>query len=173
MFCPSLADGHSEKNTRGLLRSETDRNLTKSTVVIMDSLNFIKGYRYELWCLARSSGTRYCMVHVDTPTDSCVAWNAQRAGDKYSEEVMSDLLKRFERPDSRNRWDSPLFTVKPDHDEQHVVETVELVVSMILNKSGTSNTVKGILGSRHAKDLNPTVATTNTKLAGKGSYQCS
>jgi tRNA uridine 5-carbamoylmethylation protein Kti12 len=26
---------------------------------------------------------------------------------------LEDLLRRFETPDSRNRWDAPLFTVKP------------------------------------------------------------
>lgn len=27
---------------------------------------------------------------------------------------MEDLLRRFERPDGRNRWDAPLFTLSPD-----------------------------------------------------------
>lgn len=134
----------------------------------MDSLNFIKGYRYELWCLARSAATRYCVIHVDTPAETCGQWNAQRAGDAYSEEVMSDLLKRFERPDSKNRWDSPLFTIKPSQDEQMTVDTtIESVVSMILNKSGSNDDKNVILPLRHAKDLNPTLATTSSKLAGK------
>ena len=37
-----------EKDLRGLLRSEVDRLLTKDNLVILDSLNYIKGFRYEL-----------------------------------------------------------------------------------------------------------------------------
>lgn len=47
-----------------------------------------QGYRYELWCVARAAGTRYCMVHVATPTDTCCSWNTQRPeGERYSDAV--------------------------------------------------------------------------------------
>ena len=39
------ADVPSEKRTRGLLRSAVDRRLSKRAVLIVDSLNNIKGYR--------------------------------------------------------------------------------------------------------------------------------
>jgi hypothetical protein len=39
-----------------------------------------QGYRYELWCLARAAGVKYCMVHVDTPVEQCSQWNVGRAG---------------------------------------------------------------------------------------------
>ncbi|CAD6342233.1 unnamed protein product, partial [Miscanthus lutarioriparius] len=45
-----------EKNLRGVLRSEVDRSVSRDSIIIVDSLNNIKGYRYELWCLARASG---------------------------------------------------------------------------------------------------------------------
>lgn len=38
-------DSASEKNTRGRLKAAVERALTKSTIVIFDSLNNIKGYR--------------------------------------------------------------------------------------------------------------------------------
>ena len=38
-------DSVSEKNTRGRLKAAVERSLTKSTIVIFDSLNNIKGYR--------------------------------------------------------------------------------------------------------------------------------
>lgn len=50
-----------EKNLRGVLRSEVDRSVSRDSIIIVDSLNNIKGYRYELWCLARASGVRYCV----------------------------------------------------------------------------------------------------------------
>ena len=53
------ADVPSEKNTRGQLRATADRGLTsKRRVVLLDSLNNIKGYRYELWCCARQASRR-------------------------------------------------------------------------------------------------------------------
>jgi len=58
----SYQDMPREKNLRGLLRSAVDRAVSKDSIVIVDSLNNIKGYRYELWCLARAAGILYCLV---------------------------------------------------------------------------------------------------------------
>jgi len=45
---------------------------------VFDTLNNIKGYRYELWCIAKAAGTRYCVLWVHTPAETCRAWNAAR-----------------------------------------------------------------------------------------------
>ncbi|KAL3675711.1 hypothetical protein R1sor_025659 [Riccia sorocarpa] len=58
----SFKDMPSEKNLRGVLRSAVDRTASKDQIVVIDSLNHIKGYRYELWCLARAAGIHYCVV---------------------------------------------------------------------------------------------------------------
>jgi protein KTI12 len=74
-----------EKDTRGCIRAAVERSLHRHTLVLLDSLNNIKGYRYELFCLAKNAATRYCMVHVDTPADTCRAWNQQRdAAEQYT-----------------------------------------------------------------------------------------
>ena len=39
------ADAVSEKITRGRLKSEVERRLSRKAIVILDSLNAIKGYR--------------------------------------------------------------------------------------------------------------------------------
>ena len=77
--CAALVE---EKNTRARLRSEVDRNLTKSTVVILDGLNAIKGYRYELWCIARAAATSCCVLWVATDADTCRRWNAARPAEE-------------------------------------------------------------------------------------------
>jgi hypothetical protein len=46
--------------------------------VILDSGNGIKGYRYELWCIARAAGVRFCLVHCDAPPEDARRWNAAR-----------------------------------------------------------------------------------------------
>ncbi|KAL6049141.1 kti12, chromatin associated [Balamuthia mandrillaris] len=55
-------DNFSEKNTRATLKAAVERHLTREVVVIIDSLNYIKGYRYELYCIARSQRTPHCIV---------------------------------------------------------------------------------------------------------------
>lgn len=169
-----LSDVPSEKNTRGLLRSATDRALTRrSSVVILDSLNNIKGYRYELWCLARGAATRYSVVHVATSVETCWQWNAQRSGDTYGKGVFDDLAGRFERPDSRNRWDSPLFTAHPVQGEAHIKQIADAVVlSVTAELSAVMNREAISAGSSQATSrlLKPTCATSNAKLAGNNEH---
>ena len=43
-----------EKHTRSALKAVVTNKLTGACCVIVDSLNYIKGYRYELYCSARS-----------------------------------------------------------------------------------------------------------------------
>ncbi len=47
-------------------------------MVIADGLNYIKGYRYQLWCEAKAAGTRCCVVHVAAQEDECKQWNEER-----------------------------------------------------------------------------------------------
>lgn len=83
--------------------------------MIVDSLNYIKGYRYELYCLSKHMKTPQCVVHCDVSPADAQVWNAGReVCERYSNEVFDSLVMRFEAPDSRNRWDSPLFVVQPD-----------------------------------------------------------
>jgi tRNA uridine 5-carbamoylmethylation protein Kti12 len=44
----------------------------------LDSLNYIKGYRYQLWCEAKAVGTRCCVIHVAAREDECKRWNKER-----------------------------------------------------------------------------------------------
>lgn len=89
--------------------------LSSETVVIADSLNYIKGYRYELYCVSKHVKTPQCVVLCETAPDTAREWNTARVEeDRYSPEILEGLVMRFESPDSRNRWDSPLFVVHPD-----------------------------------------------------------
>ena len=89
--------------------------MSRDTHVILDSPNYIKGYRYELYCLSKLLKTTQCVVHCDTPVEKAAEWNAQRLikSERYSAETFDALVQRFETPDSRNRWDFPLVTLYP------------------------------------------------------------
>ena len=67
------SNSHTEKTTRAALKSEFDRavvsssaanNEDESTLVILDSLNYIKGYRYELYCISKAAGERHGVVWI-------------------------------------------------------------------------------------------------------------
>ncbi|KAM9689262.1 protein KTI12 homolog [Trichechus inunguis] len=183
------ADSAREKALRGALRASVERRLSRQDVVILDSLNYIKGFRYELYCLARAARTPLCLVYCVQPCGPSrgpqvagaeeiggrkvdVSWQPrteqggrppeagtgivrepQAAGSEvngrpraevpkklepeetrapnspalvipesekssehtfgafYPPELLEALTLRFEPPDSRNRWDRPLFTL--------------------------------------------------------------
>jgi len=108
------ATSTSEKATRGAIKSRTDHHLTAETYVVVDSLNYIKGFRYELHCSARTFRTPQCVVWVACADTTADVWNETRVkegGDGYEAKIMDDLRMRFEAPNEANRWDSPLFRV--------------------------------------------------------------
>jgi len=109
---PLSSDAVSEKQLRGGLRSAADRALSASpgAAVIVDSLNHVKGYRYELWCVARAVGARYCVVWC--PKRVSAAKPDDLSG--WPDDLAADLASREEAPDPRNRWDAPLFVAAVD-----------------------------------------------------------
>ncbi|QKX56969.1 uncharacterized protein TRUGW13939_04077 [Talaromyces rugulosus] len=127
-----------EKEARAVAFARVKRALAKDAFVILDGMNYIKGYRYQLWCEAKSVGTTCCVVHVGTPIDKCVAINnarlRQRATQQdnvqlpettdttddlaapdneeaYPSELHNNLIFRYEEPTMHSRWDKPLFIV--------------------------------------------------------------
>lgn len=116
--------------------------------------------RYELWCLARAAGTKYCVVHCDIPLQTSAKWNAAREpANAYTQAVFDDLASRFERPDSRNRWDKPLYTINTAA-EDHASQVQDIVVSMT-----TTGTAANQREPSSNSNLVPTSATSNPALS--------
>lgn len=59
-------DGRKEKPQRASLFTAMQRALTKDTIVIIDGLNYIKGYRYQMYCVARELSVRVATVSSTT-----------------------------------------------------------------------------------------------------------
>ena len=58
---------------RELNPAAVDHALDAHTVVVLDSLNYIKGFRYQLYCAARAESTQHCVVRcVDVDVVVCV-----------------------------------------------------------------------------------------------------
>ena len=108
-------DSKMEKEVRGNLKSAVQRQIGKDTVVILDSANYIKGFRYELYCVTKSAQTPHCVIHTDINPLVAKEWNAKRAeSEQYTTDILEGLVMRFETPNSQSRWDSPLFVVLPE-----------------------------------------------------------
>ena len=132
--CPdrvSAADCHatpdSEKKTRAALKAAFDRAVAAarhpsdcSTLVVLDSTNYIKGFRYELYCICKEAAVAgHCVVWCLNDVATIREWNRERrrnenpseSNDAYSDELLESLIRRYEPPDERNRWDRPLYRI--------------------------------------------------------------
>nr|ASF90229.1 hypothetical protein SPAR01690 [Bartheletia paradoxa] len=108
-------DSRTEKPARGSMFSNVTRCLTEDSIVIVDGMNYIKGFRYQMYCQAIEVQARVCTVHVATSGDKCREWNASRTETAaYKPKTLDELLMRYEEPSSMTRWDSPLFTLSCD-----------------------------------------------------------
>ncbi|EFC43191.1 predicted protein [Naegleria gruberi] len=108
-------DSFNEKQMRGKVKAAVERALTKDDVVIVDSLNYIKGFRYELYCIARSLRTPHCVVYCDVNlNEHSFIWNKDKLSSKYQEDFLTGMLQRMEVPSEKSRWDCPLFRLTPD-----------------------------------------------------------
>lgn len=103
-------DPTQEKILRGSLRSNVEKYLDSKRVVILDSMNYIKGFRYELYCLARNAMTNLMIVFCDTEREIAEKICDEGAYENaFPKELFNDYAGRLERPIPSNRWDSPLF----------------------------------------------------------------
>ena len=82
-------------------------------------------------------------------------------------------LHRFERPDGRNRWDSPLFTLRPLLGDAHVAEILAAVARAVAHEPAQPSSAAaaaaeqgpGCSGGAAPRGLAPTVATTSPALS--------
>ncbi|CAI4224409.1 unnamed protein product [Auanema sp. JU1783] len=106
------SQAHKEKDHRAMLKSRVEKIIGKNTTVICDSLNYIKGYRYELFLLAKLVKTTYGVLFCNAEENACLTFDQEKETPRsYGEKMVQELCFRYEKPD-RNRWDSPLFEIK-------------------------------------------------------------
>lgn len=141
-----FSDSKKEKIVRSNIKSEALRMLNKNDVVIVDGGNYIKGYRYEIFCASKASRTTQCTIYCAITKDQAWHFNGLRDEEskKYREDVFDALCLRYEEPRHDNRWDSPLFTVFPEEE---------------LNETNMYNALFG------AKPLVPNLSTQNPPLS--------
>ncbi|EPE33049.1 P-loop containing nucleoside triphosphate hydrolase [Glarea lozoyensis ATCC 20868] len=110
----------SEKDARATIYGAVKRVLSAKDIVILDGFNYIKGWRYQLYCEAKALRTPHCLLQVGIPVGDAREINEKRlaAGGEasaeegpYERECWENLVFRYEEPNAMTRWDSPLFTV--------------------------------------------------------------
>ncbi|XP_074599772.1 protein KTI12 homolog [Brevipalpus obovatus] len=120
-----------EKELRAQLKSSAQRNLNKHTVVLIDSGNYIKGFRYELFCVAKEQASTYCVIECSIPKKEALIKNKEKKdGHQYNEQTFEALHFRYEAPNSNNRWDHPLFLMASQ--SQSTLE--DIYESLFINK---------------------------------------
>ncbi|CAG9996495.1 unnamed protein product [Clonostachys byssicola] len=120
----------SEKDARAAIYGAVKRVLTNKDIVVLDSPNYIKGWRYQLHCEAKAVRTPSCILQIGCSKDQAKQVNdkrlerrakgeAQLEGEEpYEEGNWENLVFRYEEPNPMTRWDSPLFAVVWDDNEE-------------------------------------------------------
>ena len=137
-----------EKDARAALYGATKRALSDRDIVILDGLNYIKGWRYQLFCEAKAVRTPSCILQIGCTKERSKEVNEARLaaarerraggghkatgkegeregeGEGEGEEApyepgnWENLVFRYEEPNAMTRWDSPLFTLIWEDDEE-------------------------------------------------------
>ena len=120
---------------RASLKSNVEKYIDAQRVVILDSMNYIKGYRYELFCLARNAMTTLCIIWCDTEKETAFEWcknqqqNSSENADQIEEQkvhdksenifpldLFEDYASRLEIPNPAKKWDKPLFQLRENEE---------------------------------------------------------
>lgn len=78
----TVSDSKQEKPARANVFTAVTRSLGPETIVICDSANYIKGFRYQMYVAAREAHARTCTIHVAAPPNKCREWHVLRQGDQ-------------------------------------------------------------------------------------------
>ncbi|KAI0202765.1 chromatin associated protein KTI12 [Astrocystis sublimbata] len=129
----------SEKDARASIYGAVKRVLSDKDIVILDGLNYIKGWRYQLHCEAKAMRTPSCILQIGCSKNKSREVNEARLGrdpagaqdvrargddvdeaeGAYEPANWENLVFRYEEPNPMTRWDSPLFTlIWEDGEEQ-------------------------------------------------------
>lgn len=129
----------SEKDARASIYGAVKRVLSDRDIVVLDGLNYIKGWRYQLFCEAKAVRTPSCVLQIGCSRERSREVNearllgaegaegAEPGNDDaetaeegaYEPANWENLVFRYEEPNPMTRWDSPLFTlIWEDGEEQ-------------------------------------------------------
>ncbi|GAO14126.1 hypothetical protein UVI_02037860 [Ustilaginoidea virens] len=118
-----------DTDARAAMYGAVKRVLSDRDFVVLDGLNYIKGWRYQLHCEAKAMRTPNCVLRVACPLEQA----RQDHGDAdpttttepYERSNWDNLVFRYEEPNPMTRWDSPLFAILWDDSEAQKTRTFD------------------------------------------------
>lgn len=144
-----------EKDARAASYAAVKRVLSGRDIVVLDGPNYIKGWRYQLFCEAKGVRTGCCVLQVGCGVERARGVNARRLrrrenkaggedgkeeeGDEvgelleedtaepYEPENWENLVFRYEEPNPMTRWDSPLFALVWEDGEERAREVYDSI----------------------------------------------
>ncbi|KAK0668671.1 chromatin associated protein KTI12 [Cercophora samala] len=137
----------SEKDARASIYAAVKRVLSPKDIVILDGMNYIKGWRYQLHCEAKNLATPSVILQIGCPVDKARAINEERlqategGTEGYSTGNWENLVFRYEEPNPMTRWDSPLFTVIWDDDEEQARRVYEQIWDAVAGEGARKKVV--------------------------------
>lgn len=147
-------ESNTEKAARATQMSAVKRDISKNNIVILDSMSYNKGFRYQLFCEAKSAYTSNCLIQVICPTSKCFELNNERVGDdKWDDELLKQMIARFEEPDGSKRWDSPLVSIAYDDKELPFEEIWEIIALRKGPKPNLATVLKPAVGTNYLQEL--------------------
>ncbi len=152
-------ESNTEKAARAAQMTAVKRDISKNNIVILDTMSYNKGFRYQLHCEVKSAYTTNCVIQVICPTSECFKLNEGREGeDKWEEELLKQMIARYEEPDGGKRWDSPLVSIAYDDckepQENPVFEEIWQILAMRkVSKPNQATILKPAVGSNYLQEL--------------------
>ncbi|CUS20654.1 LAQU0S01e11562g1_1 [Lachancea quebecensis] len=159
-----------ERKLRSKIMSAVKRDLSRHKIVVVDSLNYIKGFRYQLHCEVKNLMTTYCLVHVMSPSTNILEWNESTADGRvpWPTDLLNQLIQRYEEPNSQTRWDSPLIPVLASEDSlQNLAEPICKALFPQLYRSDNDREADKLLNSlkpNNATILKPATQTNSLQV---------
>lgn len=130
----------------GLGRSEFKEailhELSSNRVLIADGMNFIKGFRYELFCSAREAKLGWCVAYCECDPEEARVRSLPRYP---NEKRLVRLIGRMEVPRESQKWDKPLFVVKDPNDPEiiaKIINSARAKSSKLIPKKATTTGVQ-------------------------------
>ncbi|CAI4219137.1 unnamed protein product [Parascedosporium putredinis] len=153
----------SEKDARAAIYGSVKRVLSDRDIVILDGMNYIKGWRYQLHCEAKAVRTPSVVLQIGCDPEKAKGVNEERLRRRAEQEGATDedeqkgpaekgealpegyapanwenLVFRYEEPNPMTRWDSPLFALVWDDGEERTKQVFDQLWDAIAGKGAKS-----------------------------------
>ncbi|KAG9017495.1 hypothetical protein FRB90_001088 [Tulasnella sp. 427] len=122
-------DSRSEKPARGAAFTALTRNLGKDTIVIMDGMNYIKGFRYQMHCAGREAQVRMS-TRFEEP-NSMARWDSPLFTVSSTDEMPLDAIWATVMTGAK----APTNNAKPPTDALQILESTATSVVSLLSAS--------------------------------------